>query len=172
MFEGRFAAIALILLAASCGAPPATGTGASPGPETAAPEAIGGVAVPPAPATRPAVMLRLTLRLDGDGVELLSSSEAPNTVNRRDPHRASPTFFRVIGEDGSVLEERGFRLETELRSETAGADGALEGTRVPVDDPVFSVAVPGHAGLSAVRFYRAPPGGGRDGAVLLGEVRP
>ncbi|MDD5309266.1 MAG: hypothetical protein PHU25_18280, partial [Deltaproteobacteria bacterium] len=117
-------------------------------------------------------MLRLVLRLTPQGVVLVSSSEAQNTMNRRDPMADAPTFYRALTGDGRVLAERGFRLETELRSEGPGEDGAMHGVHVPVAEPVFTVMVPKVAGLSVVRFYRAEPGGDRAAAEILGEVRP
>ncbi|MDD5308180.1 MAG: hypothetical protein PHU25_12735, partial [Deltaproteobacteria bacterium] len=44
---------------------------------------------------RPDSMLRLVLRLTPQGVVLVSSSEAQNTMNRRDPMADAPTFYRA-----------------------------------------------------------------------------
>jgi hypothetical protein len=117
-------------------------------------------------------MLRLVLRLTDHGVDLVSSSEAPDTMNRRDPLAGSPTFCRALSADGTVLAERGFRLETTIRSEAPGKDGTIEGARADVAEPVFTVTVPMVAGLASVRFYRARPGADRASAEVLGEVRP
>lgn len=117
-------------------------------------------------------ILRLVLRLTADGVELVRAVEAPGRVNRRDPHGSSPTFLRAVDPEGRVLFERGFRLETQLRFEVPGPDGAIEGQRVPLAEPVFTAALPLHPDLDAIRFYRASERGSRDEAELIGEVRP
>ena len=121
---------------------------------------------------RPTRMLRLLVRLTATGPQIDSAIEADNTQNRRDPYRGSPTFFRAIDADGNTLAERGFRLETNIRSETTGEDGAMRAVRVPIDEPVFSVAVPLHQELDSVRFFRAHSGEPRDTADLIGEIRP
>jgi hypothetical protein len=117
-------------------------------------------------------VLRLVLRLTADGVETVSAVEFPGRVNRRDPHRSSAVFFRAVDRDGRILFERGFRLETHLRSEAQGPGGMIEGRRVPLAEPVFTVALPRHPNLDAIRFFRASERGSRDEAELLGEVRP
>ncbi|HUT77778.1 MAG TPA: hypothetical protein VM285_08840 [Polyangia bacterium] len=119
---------------------------------------------------RPERMLRFVLRLSVDGLEVVSLIAADNTVNRRDPHRGSTAFWRSFDAGGSLLEERGFRLEAELRSEVPGPDGTIEGARVPLDEPVFDVAVPLRPGIKTIRFFRAAPGAGRDRAEVLGEL--
>jgi hypothetical protein len=120
--------------------------------------------------TRPGRMLRAVLRLTAAGIEVVSLTEAGNTVNRRDPLRRSTTFWRSFDSQGNLLEERGFRLETELRSEGPGPDGELTGERVTLDQPVFDVAVPLRPGLRTVRFFRAAPGGDREQADVIGEL--
>ncbi len=118
---------------------------------------------------RPERMLRAVLRLTSSGLEVVSLVEAPNTVNRRDPLRRSPAFWRSFDGQGRLLEERGVRLETELRSEAPGPDGLIEGAHVSLDEPVFDATVPLRPGLRTVRVFRAAPGTGRDRAELLGE---
>jgi hypothetical protein len=115
-------------------------------------------------------MLRAVLRLTAGGIEVVSLSEAENTLNRRDPLRDSPAFWRSFDGQGRLLEERGLRLETALRSEAPAADGTIEGVRVPLDEPVFDAAVPLGPGLRIVRFYRTAPGQPRDRAEALGEI--
>jgi hypothetical protein len=121
---------------------------------------------------RPRLMLRLVLRLEDDGVELLESVEAPNTIGRRDPLRRSRTFWRALAADGTVLAERGFRLERELRSETAGPDGGIVAARFEVKRPVFSLTVPLFPELDRILLLEAPAEGPRDEAEPIGEVEP
>lgn len=123
-------------------------------------------------AERPDRILHLVLRLTANGVETVSAIEAPGRVNRRDPHRSSSTFFRALDRNGRVLFERGLRLETHLRSEVQGADGTLDGRRVPLEEPVFTVVVPRYPDLDAIRFFHGAPGALRDTAEQIGEVRP
>jgi hypothetical protein len=149
------------LAAGACSAPvdPATDTPSAAGPNATA---DGGA--------RPGRMLRAVLRLTAGGIEVVSLTEAGNTVNRRDPLRRSTTFWRSFDSQGNPLEERGFRLEVELRSEGPGPDGELTGEHVALDRPVFDVAVPLRPGLRTVRFFRVAPGDDRERAGLLGEI--
>ncbi|MFO8072574.1 MAG: hypothetical protein R6V85_11930 [Polyangia bacterium] len=119
---------------------------------------------------RPRLMLRLVLRLEDGGVELLESVEAPNTIGRRDPLRRSRTFWRALAADGTVLAERGFRLERELRSETAGPDGGIVAARFEVEHPVFSLMVPLFPRLDRILLLEAAAEGSRDEAEPIGEV--
>jgi hypothetical protein len=141
----------------------AQGTGSAPRAQEAVARAEG---------ARADAMLRLVLRLTSGGVEILSSSEAPNAMNRRDPLAGSPTFYRALDASGAVLAERGFRLETEIRSESPGEDGKIVSARAQVAEPVFTVMVQKVEGLALVRFFRAAPGADRASAEVLGEVRP
>jgi hypothetical protein len=125
-----------------------------------------------APSPHPERILRLVLRLTPGGVETVRAVEAPGRINRRDPHRASPTFFRAVDRDERVLFERGFRLETHVRSETHGPEGDIEGRWIELAQPVFSVVVPSFEDLHAIRFFRGSRGDLGKPAELLGEVRP
>jgi hypothetical protein len=149
-----------LLLAAACTAGPS-------GPATTVPDDRPRAAGE----DRPERMLKLVLRLTAQGVVELGRVEAPNTMNRRSPDEKRDTFYRAVSRTGAVLLERGFRLETEVRSEIQGADGRTEGRRVEVAQPEFTVAVPLYDDLDAIRFYRAGPDGARASAALLGEVR-
>ncbi|MBN2670166.1 MAG: hypothetical protein JXX29_00750 [Deltaproteobacteria bacterium] len=121
---------------------------------------------------RPSGMVKLSLKLTESGIEVLDRTEAPNSMNRRSPHEKRDTFFRVFSNTGQVLLERGFRLETEIRSESNGPDGVMEGLGVPLQEPAFSVSIPLFDNIEVVRFYRTLVGGSRDNATLIGEVRP
>ena len=121
--------------------------------------------------SRPDKMLRLVLRLMDDGLEVISRTEAPNRTNRRDGRARHRTFYRVYAADGTVLEERGFEMARATRGEIREADGSIRGVRVPVDEPVFSVAVPLHEGWSEIRFFEADDVSRKD-PVLLGRVTP
>jgi hypothetical protein len=125
-----------------------------------------------AAAAEPDTILRLVLRLTDGGVEVVGAKRAPGKINRRDSYRSSSTFFRALDGEGRLLLERGFRLETEIRSETADEDGAIHGAHVAIDEPVFTVVVPAYTELDAIRFFRAPPGMPRANAVLIGEIKP
>ncbi|MCK9460179.1 MAG: hypothetical protein M0R80_11115 [Proteobacteria bacterium] len=111
---------------------------------------------------------RLTIRLAPGGPEVLSRADSDESVQRRDPYRNEPTFFRVVDGAGRVLAERGFRLEDELRSEAPAADGTLSGEHVPLEAPIVSLQIPRFAGAAAVRLYRR----GANGPELLAEVTP
>ncbi|MBW2278048.1 MAG: hypothetical protein JRF63_11175 [Deltaproteobacteria bacterium] len=117
-------------------------------------------------------VLRLVLRITADGVATVKAIEAPGRIGRRDPYRASPTFYRGYDLDGRELFERGFRLETHLRSEIHGPGGVIEGTRVPLAEPVFTVIVTILKDLHSIRFYRTARGDTRRSAEPIGEVRP
>jgi hypothetical protein len=117
-------------------------------------------------------ILRLVLRLTDDGIETIKALEAPGRIGRRDPYRHAPTFARGYDADGRLLFERGFRLDSELRSEVHGLDGTIEGARVPLGEPLFTVVVPQHRDLDRIGFYRAARGDPRSAAELIGEVRP
>lgn len=127
---------------------------------------------PAAMETRPAEMYSIVLKLTDHGLETVQVDRVQNTMNRRDPHRREPTFYRVVAADGGVVFERGFRLETERRSETADENGKLSGVRVEVEEPVFTIKVPAFENLDVVRLFRAEQGRNREDAELLGEVRP
>jgi len=162
----RVAVPVLVCLVYGLGASSCSAPNASPAGEPA------GAAVPGGAGTvsRPARMLRVAARLTDGGLEVVSLVEAQNTVNRRDPLRRSPAFWRSYDGQGRLLEERGFRLETGLRSEHPGPHGELGGQQVPLDEPVFDVAVPLSFGLASVRFFRVAPGGDRERAEILGEL--
>lgn len=121
---------------------------------------------------RPSGMMMLSLKLTESGIDVLSRTEAPNSMNRRSPHEKRDTFFRVFSSAGQVLLERGFRLETEIRSESNGPNGVMEGSGVPLREPTFSVSVPLYKDMEVVRFYRIHEGGTRENAEIIGEVRP
>jgi len=129
-------------------------------------------ALAPAADRSPDRMLRLVLRLTADGVETIAVVEASGRVGRRDPHRASSVFLRGLDRDGQTLFEQGVAIETRRRAEVHGQDGVIEGRSIPIEEPVFSVAVPLHPELDAIRFFRAEPGAARGSAALIGEVRP
>jgi hypothetical protein len=177
IIQRRFLFPAALLLAAGCavnpGGPNAT---ASPAVEGAAPAGTADGSAKGAGhylgADRPERMLKLELRLTDGGVQVLGRVEAPNTINRRSPDEKRPTFFRAVNARGDVLLERGFRMEREVRSETQGENGQIEGKRVEVEEPEFTVSVPLFDDLDAIRFYEAGPDGDRARAALLGEVRP
>ena len=158
----RIATLAAALFAAGACAPSATGD-----PEAAA--AGNAATQPAATATSEADgSLRLTIRLSPGGPEILSSATSGEPVQRRDPYRNEPTFFRVYDGEGGVLAERGFKLETELRSEIPAADGALSGERVPLDVPVVTLQIPRFESAAVVRLYLR----GEAEPELLAEVRP
>lgn len=121
---------------------------------------------------RPDRMLRLVLRLTADGAAIVSTTEAPNTVNRRDPLHREATFFRALDDRGELLLERGFRLPLAISGERRDPAGQLDGVHAPLEDPVFTIAVPSYRGLSLIRLYRESAAGTRENPVLLGEVRP
>ena len=120
----------------------------------------------------PEQILRLVLRLTPDGVETVSAVEAPGRIGRRDPYREASTFYRALDRQGRLLCERGFRLETHLRSESQGPDGTIEGERVPIAKPVFTVVVPRHPDLDRILLFGAERGEPRHTAEPIGEVRP
>ena len=121
---------------------------------------------------RPDRMLRLTIRLGDKGAEVIDVVEAPNTINRRDPHSKSRAFYRAHNSTGEVLTERGFRLEDHIRAEIPGEDGQLEGQLVPVEDRIITLTVPAHDDLQVIRLYRSTTGGDRKDAKLLAQIRP
>jgi hypothetical protein len=121
---------------------------------------------------RPAQMFSIVLKVTKQGLEKLQVDRAENSLNRRDPHRREPTFYRVLDADGRVIFERGFRLKTEIRAETADEHGNLSGTRIKVEEPIFTIKVPAFADLEVIRLFRVEPGQTRENAKVLGEVRP
>ncbi len=122
---------------------------------------------------RPSQMLRLNLAMSPQGgVVVLSKNVARNSMNRRDPHRNSETFALALDRDGKVLSKRGFRLETERRSETEGPDGAMWSERVEVEHPVFTLTIPFHPDMVLLRLMRVERGQPNSDATLLGEVVP
>ena len=121
---------------------------------------------------RPDRMLRLTIRLAQDGAEVIDLVEAPNTINRRDPHLKSRAFYRAYDSTGEVLVERGFRLEDHIRAEVPGEGGQLEGQLVPVEERIITLTVPAHDDLQVIRLYRSTTGGDRKDAALLAQIRP
>jgi len=154
------------ILVAAC-APSATGD--SPAAATSATAAT-------SPAASPAVpdggSVRLTIRLSPGGAEVLSRVASDAPVQRRDPYRNAPTFFRVYDGAGRALAERGFRLETELRSEAPAADGTISGERVPIDAPVVSIQIPRFAEAASVKLYRRDAAAPGAEPALLAEVKP
>lgn len=146
--------------------------GCAPSAAVDAPTAAPAGSMAPAPAATATGSVRLTIRLAPGGAELLSRVETDEPVQRRDPYRNEPTFFRVLDRQGRVLAERGFKLVTELRSEVPAADGALTGVRVPIEAPIFSIQVPRFADASAVRLYRRDPAAANAEPELLAEVKP
>jgi hypothetical protein len=126
----------------------------------------------PSPAAATSGSVRLTLRLSPGGAEILSRAASDASVQRRDPYRNEPTFFRVLDGAGRVLAERGFKLETELRGEVPDADGALTGTHTPLAAPVVSIQVPSFAETAVIRLYRRDAAAPNAEPVLLAEVRP
>ena len=151
----------LALLCAAC-APSAAGDPQTPSTKAAA-TSSGAAAVAPADGS-----VRLTIRLSPGGPEVLSRADSDQNVQRRDPYRNEPTFFRVVDGAGRVLAERGFRLETELRAEAPAADGTLAGEHVPLDAPIASLQIPRFAEAAVVRLYRR----GTAEPELLAEVKP
>ncbi len=121
---------------------------------------------------RPDRMLRLTIRLGEEGAEVIDVVEAPNTINRRDPHLKSRAFYRAHDSTGEVLVERGFRLEDHIRAEVPGEDGQLEGQLVPVGERIITLTVPAYDDLQVIRLYRSTTGGDRKNAALLAQIRP
>ncbi|MDJ0765200.1 MAG: hypothetical protein QNJ97_19625 [Myxococcota bacterium] len=170
LWQSMSLAVGLIALAAGCdGAPVASEVGGS--------TAVRGIhTVSQGPgylgANRPDKALRLTMKLTTDGVEVLSAVEAANTLNRRDRYASSPAFYRVLDAKDRVVFERGFRLETVIRSETNGPDGQIEGHFFELKEPVFRAVVPLFENTASIQFYRVGGDGSRESATLLGEVRP
>ncbi len=121
---------------------------------------------------RPDRMLRLTIRLTQDGAEVVDVVEAPNTINRRDPHSKSRAFYRAHDSTGEVLLERGFRMEDHIRAEVPGEDGQLEGQLVPMEERIITLTVPAYDDLRVIRLYRSTTGGDRKDAKLLAQIRP
>ena len=150
------------VLVAAC-APSATG-------DPQANAASGAVATSsdPSPSALAGGSLRLTLRLSPGGPEILSRVVSDAPVQRRDPYRNEPTFFRVYDANGWVLAARGFKLETELRCAVPATDGTLSGAHVTIEAPVVSIQVPLFAETAVIRLYRS----GGPAPVLLAEVRP
>ncbi len=158
----RCAFVVLLSFGASCSA--------GPGDNTAPPSGSHG-AIGAQKTVRHKTMLRVTLRLTENGVEVLSSVLADNTVNRRDPHRNSSTFFRVLDKDGNILVQRGFRLETTIRSETIDETGKMSGKQIPIDKPVFTLAIPLPDNAHSITLFESAPDS--DGKVtVLGEFSP
>jgi len=153
-------------LAAAC-APSATGD-----PQAAAASQTAATSPGAAPSAQAEGSLRLTLRLSPGGVEILSRAVSDAPVQRRDPYRNEPTFFRVYDGEGGVLAERGFKLVAELRSEVPAADGTLSGTHVPIEAPIVSIQVPLFAETAVVRLYRRDPAAPDSEPTLLAELRP
>ena len=153
-------------LAAAC-APSATGD-----PQAAAASQTAATSPGAAPSAQAEGSLRLTLRLSPGGVEILSRAVSDAPVQRRDPYRNEPTFFRVYDGAGRALAERGFRLETELRSEAPAADGTISGERVPIDAPVVSIQIPRFAEAASVKLYRRDAAAPGAEPALLAEVKP
>jgi hypothetical protein len=159
LIRGISVALALVAIGAAVSACSSSAAVEAPAPPSAV--------APPAQATADG-SIRLTIRLAPGGAEVISRVETDAPSQRRDPFRNEPTFFRVLDVSGRVLAERGFRLETALRSELPDADGALTGARVPLAAPIASIQVPRLAGATAVRLYRkAAPA-----PELLAEVKP
>ena len=121
---------------------------------------------------RPDRMLRLTIRLAQDGAQVIDVVEAPNTINRRDPHLKSRAFYRAHDSTGEVLVERGFRLEDNIRAEVPGEDGQLEGQLVPLKERIITLTVPAYDDLQVIRLYRSTTRGDRKDAELLTQIRP
>ena len=121
---------------------------------------------------RPDRMLRLTIHLGEEGADVIDVVEAPNTINRRDPHSKSRAFYRAYNSNGEVLAERGFRIEDYIRAEVPGQDGQLEGQLVPVEERIITLTVPAYDDLQVIHLYRSPTGGDRKNAELLAQIRP
>lgn len=117
-------------------------------------------------------MLRLTIRLTQEGADVIDVVEAPNTINRRDPHVKSRAFYRAHDSKDKVLVERGFRLEDHIRAEVPGQDGQLEGQLVPVEERIITLTVPAYDDLQVIRLYRSTTSGDRKNAALLAQIRP
>ena len=149
------------LAAALAGCAPSAAVDAS----TATPAAAGAA---PLPAATAEGSVRLTIRLAPGGAELLARVETQEPVQRRDPYRNEPTFFRVYDGAGRVLAERGFKLEAALRTEAPAADGTLSGEHVPLEAPIVSLQIPRFEGAATVRLYRR----GAAEPELLAEVKP
>ena len=121
---------------------------------------------------RPDRMLRLTIRLTEDGAEVIDVVEAPNTINRRDPHLKSRAFYRAHDSTGEILVERGFRIEDHIRAEVPGEDGQLEGQLVPLEERIITLTVPAYDDLQVIHLYRSTTGSDRKDAKLLAQIRP
>jgi len=165
-------AIVALALPISCGATDVDNPGSAGATTTAASGVADGVRARPLGSERPEKMLRLVLAIEEGKLVEISRSIVPNTVGARDPHGRSGAFFRIVGPNGEVIDERGFRLERHRRSETAGPDGEMIGDRIAVERPVFSIAVPLFDGIHAIEIHAAGEGEDRGSAKLLGEVYP
>jgi hypothetical protein len=146
--------------------------GCAPNAAVDAPTTAPAVSAASLPAATAEGSVRLTIRLTPGGAELLNRVETQELVQRRDPNRNEPTFFRVYDGEGRVLAERGFRLETELRAEVPAADGTLSGSHVPIDAPIVSMQVPLFAETAIIRLYRKDAKAPDAAPALLAEVRP
>jgi len=153
------------LAAALAGCAPSAAVDAS----TATPAAAGAA---PLPAATAEGSVRLTIRLAPGGAELLARVETQEPVQRRDPYRNEPTFFRVYDGAGGVLAERGFKLDAERRAELPGADGALSGVHIPIEATIVSIQIPRFAEAASVRLYRQDPAKAGAAPEMLAEVRP
>jgi hypothetical protein len=157
--------VAALSAAGAC-APSATG---DPKPAAASAAAASPGATPAAQAGG---SLRLTLRLSAGGPEILSRAVSDAPVQRRDPYRNEPTFFRVYDGAGRALTERGFKLVTALRSEVPAADGTLSGEHVPIETPIVSIQVPRFPDAAVIRLYRRDATAPNAAPELLAEVKP
>jgi hypothetical protein len=99
-------------------------------------------------------ILRLTLQITETGIETLSAVEADGALNRRDRHRQSPTFFRVVTKENRVLFERGFQIQNERRAEFPDETGKLTRFQGPNEPSIVSIVVPISADAQNLQLLR------------------
>ncbi len=149
-FSGGFG-----ILAQACSTPPAPSTSLTPSTRVEAPPSVAANPEISDPASEISTskspistksstekVRRLTLEITDEGTKILSSVEAEGALNRRDRHRDSSTFFRVVTKDDRVLFIRGFQMPEERRAEFPDETGKMTRFQGPKDASVISIVVP------------------------------